>query len=50
MINWEKIWDNFEEWLVMDACEGKKPTITEQRKYIELLVEKQLRRSNERSS
>lgn len=50
MINWEKIWDNFEEWLIFDAHEGKKPTVNEQRQYIELLVEKQLRRNNERST
>jgi hypothetical protein len=29
----------------MDACEGKHPTIEEKRKYIEMIVEKQLRRN-----
>lgn len=44
-VNWDKVWNDFEEWVSQDLTEGKKATIQEHREYVQMLVERQLRKN-----
>lgn len=42
-INWKEVWNTLEECICTDKNEGKESSIEETRKYVEWIVEKQLR-------
>jgi len=44
-INWDKVWEIFEEIIVQDVNEGKTGSIQEHREFIEMIVEKQLKKA-----
>jgi len=50
MINWDEVWATLEKWIVQDRTEGRNPDVVTYRTYIQWIVEKQLRRNNERGS